>query len=216
MSQFALNVRNMAEEATLHTGISPLAVLLAIGGPIWLYRLWRPSRDRNLSKTFYESTLPVGLILIAVILLPPPGPKWLGFIVGWSPILIIGVLLCAGAVQARRDRKADERRRAAMNLARRRRMLTQAQLTVVWVVGACAALFGFLIVASVVLVAESGDSALTTENVQIGGALGIAFIVIVGIAGCIHVGLRPAKIAREDERLRQLDLGLEDDTSDQD
>lgn len=207
----------MAEEATLHTGISPLAVLLAIGGPFWLYRLWRPSRDRNLSKTFYESALPVSLIWIAGILLlsSHPPPRWLGLIVMWSPILIVGVLLCAGAVQARRDRKAAERQRAAMNLARRRRMLTQAQLALLWFVGGWVALFGLLIVAAVVLGAVDGGKYMTTETGQIGGTLGVAYVLIVGVAGWIHVGLRPAKIAREDERLRRLDLGLNDDTNEQ-
>lgn len=202
---------------TTHAGVSPLAVGLLVGGAIWLYRLWRPSRDRNLSRTCYTSALPVSLVWVASIMLFPPGtPKWLGFIILWFPVLVMGVLLLAGAIQGRRDRKADERQRAAWNLDRRRRMLTQAQLTVAWFVGGYVALMALMMVMAVVVVAVSDGRPMSREITRIGAVVGIAFLLVVGVAGWIHVQRRPAKIAREDERLRRLDLGIDDEASDAD
>jgi phosphate/sulfate permease len=94
-------------------------------------------------------------------------------------------------------------------------MLTQAQLTVSWFVGGWAALMALLMATAIVVVAVSDGRPMSRETSQIGAIVGIAFLLVVGVAGWIHVGLRPAKIAREDERLRRLDLGFDDEVSDE-
>ena len=195
------------------TGISPLAVSFPVLGAIWLYRLWRPSRDRNLSSTYYTSILPVSMIWVAAILVfsPTQTPKWLVSIIWWFPMLVIAVLLMAGAIQRWRDRKADERQRAALNLAQRRRMLTETQLVVAWFVGGWVAMTVSAMAMAVTIVAVSGGRPVSRETTQMCVVVEMALLLSFFVAGWIHVSLRPTKIAREDERLRRLDLGLDDE-----
>ncbi|WP_036444765.1 hypothetical protein [Mycobacterium kansasii] len=198
-------------------GISPwFSAGLGIIGAIWLYRLWRPSRDRNVAQTLYTSALAVSLLWVASFLLLPSGaPLWVKSTVSWSELLVIGLLLVGGAFRKHRDRVEGDRDRAALNLAPRRRMLSQSQLIVVWFIGGYAGLMLFLVLGAMIVVAINGGRPATRETTtQLGAVGGLAFLGVVGLAGWIHVRRRPGKIAKEDERLRRLDLGLDEDDND--
>ncbi|PBA08471.1 hypothetical protein [Mycobacterium avium] len=197
---------------TESTTVPPLAWVMLVGGFIWLYRLWRPSRDRNVANTFATAALPVGLIWMATILMAPVLPGWLAWVVFWGPLAVMGALLVASAVQNHRDRRADRQQRIALNLARRRRMLTQTQLAAVWILCGAVAFFALTLVTAIVLTAIDGGRAQPDRHaIDIGVIVMLAELAVLGLAGWIHIARRPAKIAREDERLRRLDLGDEDD-----
>lgn len=198
-------------ESTTHPGVPPLTWALLVGGLFWLYRLWRPSRDRNVANTFATSVVPVGLIWMAVILIAPVLPGWLTPVVFWGLPAVMGALLVASAVQNYRDRRADRQQRAALNLAPRRRMLTQTQLAAVWILCGAVAFFALMLVTAIVLAAIDGSPQPNRHTIDIGVVIVLAAVAVLGLAGWIHVARRPSKIAREDERLRRLDLGDEDD-----
>ena len=192
------------------TGVPPLAWALLVGGLFRLYRLWRPSRDRNVANTFATAVVPVGLIWMASLLVSPVLPGWLARVVFWGLPAVMGALLVASAVQSHRDRRADRQQRAALNLARRRRMLTQTQLAAVWILCGAVAFFVLMVVIVMVMAAIDGPQP-NRHSTDIGVIVMLAVLAVLGLAGWIHVARRPAKIAREDERLRRLDLGDEDD-----
>lgn len=187
-----------------------MAWALLVGGLFWLYRLWRPSRDRNVANTFATAVVPVGLIWMASLLVSPVLPGWLARVVFWGLPAVMGALLVASAVQSHRDRRADRQQRAALNLARRRRMLTQTQLAAVWILCGAVAFFVLMVVIVMVMAAIDGPQP-NRHSTDIGVIVMLAVLAVLGLAGWIHVARRPAKIAREDERLRRLDLGDEDD-----
>lgn len=191
------------------TGVPPLAWALLVGGLFWLYRLWRPSRDRNVANTFATAVVPVGLIWMASLLVSPVLPGWLARVVFWGLLAVMGALLVASAVQSHRDRRADRQQRAALNLARRRRMLTQTQLAAVWILCGAVAFFVLMVVIVMVMAAIDGPQP-NRHSTDIGVIVMLAVLAVLGLAGWIHVARRPSKIAREDERLRRLDLGDED------
>lgn len=186
-----------------------MAWALLVGGLFWLYRLWRPSRDRNVANTFATAVVPVGLIWMASLLVSPVLPGWLARVVFWGLLAVMGALLVASAVQSHRDRRADRQQRAALNLARRRRMLTQTQLAAVWILCGAVAFFVLLVVIVMVMAAIDGPQP-NRHSTDIGVIVMLAVLAVLGLAGWIHVARRPSKIAREDERLRRLDLGDED------
>lgn len=199
------------------SGVSPwFCAGLWVIGAVWLYRLWRPSRDRNVAQTLYTSALAMSLVWVASFLaLPTAAPRWLKSAVFWSELLVIALLLVGGAFRKHRDRVQGDRDRAALNLAPRRRMLSQTQLIVVWFLGGYAGLMLFCVLGALILVALNGGQPVPNrETTQLGAVGGLAFLGIVILAGWIHVSLRPGKIAKEDDRLRRLDLSLDEDDHD--
>ena len=183
---------------------------MAVAAVIWLYRLRKTLRDGNLASVCYSAVLPVGLLWVAILLIiPRSAPLWLVNGMVWGPVLVGCALLVAGAIVNQRDRRADARRRAAWGLEPRRRMLSQVQLGTAWAIGGYLGVIAALLAAVLVMIAagvQSPDSYRT-----LGGIVGVALFIVVGLTGWIHTALRPGKIAREDERLRRLDLGLADD-----
>lgn len=186
-------------------------IVLGLGGAFWLYRLWRPAADRNRAETLYLSWMPTSMLSIAGIFLiagrlPAPWPV----VVVWSGLTLPAVFLVAGSVQKRRDRIAEKKRRAALKLVPRKRMLTRAQLITVWVVAGFVAMQGFFVVAAIITTEVVG-TAPTRNASQIIAVVVMGLLAVMAISGTVHVWLHDAKLAREDERLSLLDLGHDDE-----
>jgi hypothetical protein len=120
-----------------------------------------------------------------------------------------------GHSQPAADSREEARTRDALNLAPRRRMLSRAQLAVVWLISGYAGFVLCICLTAVVMVAvHGGKSPSTREMTDLGTVIALAFIGLVSVAGWIHVSRLPHRIAQEDDRLRRLDLGLDGDGDD--
>lgn len=189
-----------------------VATVLAGIGAFWLYKRWKSSRDRPLAETLCTTGVALSLIWIASSLtIPKDGPTWLGEIVLWGPVPILVALPAAGGIQAWRDRRAGVKLRAELGLAPRRRMLRPWALVALWVVGVLVALMMTLWVAATVLTLTVDDPKHRFELSQTVGMASVVPILIGALACWIHVLHRRKKIAEEDERLRRMDLGLDDE-----
>lgn len=187
-----------------------LWVALGVLGAVWLYRLWRPARDRNRARTLYTSVIPVVFVSFAIACVLPARTSPLPGVVFWSGVSVAVLLLVAGAVHKHRDRVADERRRAALNLAGRKRMFSPAQVLAVWCAGGVVAVFAFLAVAATIAAAMT-DGPVSRDASLMVGVITLVFAVVLAMCAWLHIALRHVKIAQEDERLRRLDLGIEND-----
>lgn len=194
----------------------PLIIALALGGVVWLYKLWRSVRDRVLATTLATATLPVGLIWVSAILSwTRDTPPWLFDVIIWGPTTLTAALLCAAGVLSWQDRRTEAQLRARTGMATRRRILRPWQLALAWLVVTIAVIL-VITIAGGIVIALTGTApvAASTWASRLGAALGCGFLVSLAIGFYRVRRIQPRKIRQEDLRLRDLDLRRQDGDED--
>lgn len=192
------------------TGSAPwLAAIIAAASAYMLIRALRHARDRALTDTLESLAYSIFGFSLSIVLLGLAGGSTFAticFLVGLGTSVVMLIV----AVPAARflDKRNDKRRREALNLAPRRRLLEPRTLIFLWCVGGFAAFMLFMIIATFIALAAFGTGTPTPRNVtDIIAICALAFIGLLVAAASFHVKVvQPEKIRAEDERLRQLDL----------